>query len=48
MSRLMAIKYATGGRATHTSVPGVWLELRRLPPIIGFVGSAPGLVTLLA
>ena len=26
----------------------VWLELRRLPPIIGFVGSAPGLVTLLA
>ena len=27
---------------------GIWLELRRLPPIIGFVGSAPGLVTLLA
>ena len=25
-----------------------WLELRRLPPIMGFVGSAPGLVTLLA
>jgi hypothetical protein len=24
-----------------------WLELRRLPPIMGFVGSAPGLVTLL-
>ena len=26
----------------------IWLELRRLPPIMGFVGSAPGLVTLLA
>jgi len=25
-----------------------WLELRRLPPIMGFVGSGPGLVTLLA
>ena len=22
----------------------MWLELRRLPPIMGFVGSAPGLV----
>ena len=27
---------------------GIWLELRSLPPIMGFVGSGPGLVTLLA
>ena len=26
----------------------VWLELRRLPPIMGFVGSGPGLVIILA
>ena len=26
----------------------IWLELRRLPPIMGFVGSGPGLVTVLA
>ena len=25
-----------------------WLELRRLPPIMGFVGSGPGLVIILA
>ena len=26
----------------------IWLELRRLPPIMGFVGSGPGLVIILA
>ena len=34
-----------GEEGTHTYR---WLELRRLPPIMGFVGSGPGLVTLLA
>ena len=31
-----------------TSAGGLWLELRRLPPIMGFVGSGPGLVIILA
>ena len=42
------------GQAKICTPPGgevvakIWLELRRLPPIKGFVGSGPGLVTLLA
>ena len=35
------------GRALPGTINIQWLELRRLPPFMGFVGSAPGLVTLL-
>ena len=43
----------TSGRTHTRAAPGddictVWLELRRLPPIMDFVGSGPGLVSLLA
>ena len=36
------------GERTETRERKLWLELRRLPPIKGFVGSGPVLVTLLA
>ena len=35
-------------RVAAVEVVGEWLELRRLPPIMGFVGSGPGLVIILA
>ena len=37
-----------GVRVSVDPMGGIWLELRRLPPIMGFVGSGPGLVIILA
>ena len=36
-----------GSEADPFYILFLWLELRRLPPIMGFVGSGPGLVIIL-
>ena len=39
---------STTGMMLLLDIETRWLELRRLPPIMGFVGSGPGLVIILA
>ena len=47
--RAVVDRFATQSSCTGSVLAaGEWLELRRLPPIMGFVGSGPGLVIILA